>query len=37
MNGIGTDRLLAQLKVALRKYIYGQILVKDGYSDTVNS
>ena len=36
MNGIGTDRLLAQLKVALRKYIYGQILVKDGYSDTVN-
>eukprot|EP00435_Cladocopium_sp_Y103_P028118 s412_g7.t1 len=28
MNGIGTDRLLAQLKVALRKYIYGQILVK---------
>ena len=36
MNGIGTDRLLAQLKVALRKYIYGQILVKDRYSDTVN-
>ena len=30
-HGIGTDRLLAQLKVALRKYIYGQILVKDGW------
>ena len=28
-NGIGTDRLLAQLKVALRKYIYGQIMVKE--------
>lgn len=28
-HGIGTDRLLAQLKVALRKYIYGQIMVKE--------
>lgn len=33
MYGIGTERLLAQLKVALRKYIYGQILVKDRCSE----
>mmetsp|Transcript_20665 Transcript_20665/g.48240 ORF Transcript_20665/g.48240 Transcript_20665/m.48240 type:complete len:449 (+) Transcript_20665:40-1386(+) len=28
MHGIGNERLLAQLKVALRKEVYGQILIK---------
>ncbi|CAK9068016.1 unnamed protein product [Durusdinium trenchii] len=28
LRGIGTDRLLSQLKVLLRRYIYGQILLK---------
>ena len=30
VHGIGNERMLAQLKVLLRKEVYGQVLIKDG-------